>query len=81
VEGSGNSRLKVSFFRPFKGDYYIIELADDYSHALVGSPDRETLWILARTRQLPGHVVEKLTARARELGFPADELIWTVQDC
>lgn len=33
-----NSKLKVSFFRPFYGDYYIIDLADDYSYALVGSP-------------------------------------------
>lgn len=81
VAGSGNSRLKVSFFRPFKGDYYIIELAEDYSHALVGSPDRGTLWILARNRELPANVIEQLTARARELGFPASELIWTVQDC
>ncbi|MDX5347169.1 MAG: lipocalin family protein [Hymenobacteraceae bacterium] len=52
VDGSNNSKLKVQFFWPFKGDYWILDLADDYSYALVGSPDRESLWVLARTPRL-----------------------------
>lgn len=43
-----NSKLKVQFFWPFKGDYWIIELDDNYEYAVVGSPDRESLWILSR---------------------------------
>src|SRR6056297_2005 len=38
VENSGNAKLKVQFFWPFRGDYWIIELADDYSYAVVGVP-------------------------------------------
>ena len=41
-------KLKVKFFGLFDGDYYILELADDYSYAVVGSPSRQYLWILAR---------------------------------
>lgn len=48
VPGTGNARLKVRFFGPFAGDYYIIGLADDYSWALVGHPSRQYLWILSR---------------------------------
>ena len=48
VDRATNARLEVSFFRPFWGDYWIIDLADDYSYAVVGHPGRDYLWILAR---------------------------------
>src|SRR6478609_896075 len=47
-----NSKLKVQFFWPFKGNYWIIDLAEDYSYAVVGEPGREYLWILSRTREM-----------------------------
>lgn len=68
--------LKVSFFRPFYGGYNIIELAGDYSYALVAGPTREYLWILARTPELPNITLEMLVTKARVLGFPAEELIF-----
>ncbi len=69
-------QLKVSFFRPFYGGYNIIELAPDYGWALVAGPSRKYLWILARGTALPAGVLERLKARAAELGFPADKLIF-----
>ena len=57
------------------GDYWIIGLADDYSWAVVGSPDRKYLWILARTPRLD----EKGTAAAIEIaranGFDVSRLM------
>jgi len=50
---SGNAKLKVQFFWPFKGKYWIIDLADDYSYAVVGHPNRKYLWILSRTPVMP----------------------------
>ena len=41
--------FRVSFFRPFYGDYRIIDLAPDYSHAVVTSGTMDYLWILSRT--------------------------------
>lgn len=38
VKNTGNAKLKVQFFWPFKGDYWIIALADDYSYAVVSAP-------------------------------------------
>ena len=49
VDRSTNAKLKVSFFRPFWGDYWIVDLAGDYSYAVVGHPSRDYLWILSRT--------------------------------
>jgi apolipoprotein D and lipocalin family protein len=75
-----NAKLKVSFFRPFYGDYWIIALADDYSYALVGAPSREYLWILSRTKTLDTATKENLIAKITDLGFDAAKLIWTVQE-
>src|SRR5574343_1514798 len=52
VEGSGNARLRVSFFWPFYGDYWILALDEGYSEVLVGTPDRRYGWVLARQPQL-----------------------------
>jgi apolipoprotein D and lipocalin family protein len=73
-------QLKVSFFGPFYGGYNIIELAPDYSYALVCGPKRSYLWILARERQLPAETYSRLVQRAKDLGFPTDDLIVVPQD-
>ncbi|HPC93977.1 MAG TPA: lipocalin family protein [Sedimentisphaerales bacterium] len=73
--------LKVSFFGPFYGSYVIIALdRDQYSYALVCGPSRSYLWILARDRSLDPSVVDMLAARAKELGFDTDALIWVEHD-
>jgi len=81
-----NSRLKVRFapsllsFLPFVwGDYQIIELAPDYSHALVGSPDRKYLWVLSRTPRMDEGVYQRLLEAARAQGFDTGHMIRTKQ--
>ena len=76
VEDPATGYLKVSFFGPFYGSYVIAELEqDDYAYALISGPDTSYLWILARAPTLEPTVLQRLVARARELGFPTDELI------
>jgi apolipoprotein D and lipocalin family protein len=81
VEASSNARLKVRFapaalgFLPFVwGDYWIIGLADDYSWAVVGSPDRQYLWVLARSPRLDPGVYAVAIGTARPNGFDVDRL-------
>ena len=81
VKGSNNARLKVQFFWPFKGDYYIIALEEDYSLAMVGAPNRKYLWILSRTRQPDEAKVQKYISQAKDLGFDTDALEYTDQSC
>ena len=74
-------RLKVSFFGPFYGGYNIIELdKQDYAYALVAGPDRDYLWILARTPALDRTILARLIDKARSLGFATDQLIFTEQN-
>lgn len=79
-----NSKLEVRFapgwlsFLPFVwGDYQIMELAPDYSHAVVGAPGRDYLWILARTPRLDDPTFDALAARAAAQGFDVSRLIRT----
>lgn len=74
-----SSKLKVRFFWPFEGDYWIVDIDPDYKWSLVGTPDRRYMWILSRTPSLSEQVYERIAARARELGFNVDRLIRTKQ--
>lgn len=71
--------LKVSFFGPFYGGYNVLQLAPDYRYALVSGPDRDYLWILARTPTLPASDLEALVNTARTMGFAAEQLIYVRQ--
>ena len=80
------SQLKVRFapsflsFLPFVwGDYQIIELADDYTHSVVGEPARKYLWILSRTPQMDDRTFTKLTEAAAAQGFDVSKLVRTRQ--
>ena len=75
-----NSKLKVSFFRPFYGDYWIIDVDKDYKVALVGSPSREYLWILSRTKTIDEKTKGNLLIKAAAFGFDTKKFIWTIQE-
>lgn len=80
IDEESVGRLKVSFFGPFYGGYNILALDDDYRWALVSGPNRNYLWILARTPTLESDLEAQLRQRAAELDFPTDALIDVVQD-
>ena len=79
VVNSGNARLRVSFFWPFYGDYYVLALDPDYQWALVGAPGRDYLWMLSRTPELPEATFNELVQKAQSLGFNTEALQKTVQ--
>jgi len=75
VEGSNNTRLRVSFFWPFYGDYWVFGLDPDYRWAVVGSPSRRSLWVLSRTPVLPPAELERALGIARAQGFDLTPLV------
>jgi len=79
-KNSGNAKLKVQFFWPLKGKYWIIDLADDYSYAVVSHPNKKYLWILSRTSQMNEIIYQKITKRLLEKGFDLTKLQTTKQD-
>ena len=80
VEGTGNSKLRVSFFWPFYGDYWVIGLVPDYRWAVVGAPGRNYLWVLSRTPTLPAGDYAEAVGIAAAQGFDIARLRATPQD-
>lgn len=81
VEGSHNAKLRVQFFWPFRGDYWIIDLADDYSYAVVGAPNRKYLWFLSRTPEMDPVLYQQIVDRTAAKGFDMSKLQKTDQTC
>jgi len=78
-KNSGNAKLKVQFFWPFSGKYWIIDLAEDYSYAVVSHPNRKYLWILSRTPHMNETVYQQIRNRLEEKGFDLSNLQKTDQ--
>jgi apolipoprotein D and lipocalin family protein len=73
------AKLKVQFFWPFSGDYWVIELDADYRYAVIGHPSREYLWILSRDPKMDTEVYEMLRSRIEAHGFDLELLNRTPQ--
>jgi len=70
-----NAKLKVEFFWPFAGDYWIIQLGENYEYAVVGSPKKDYLWILCRKPVMDEAVYNKILAKLVEQGYDINKLI------
>jgi len=75
VRGTGNAQFKIQFFWPFKADYWIIELADDYSYAVVGHPKHKFLSIMSRKPEIEAHLLESVLKRCAKKGYNTDLLV------
>lgn len=69
VPGSQGAKLKVTFFWPFAGDYWVLDRGDDYDWAIVGEPSGTYLWILSRDPTPGKDVLDAHLQRARALGY------------
>jgi apolipoprotein D and lipocalin family protein len=81
VRGSGNAKLRVQFFWPFRGNYWIIDLAEDYTYAVVGDPSRKYLWILSRTPAMDPALYDEIVRRTEAQGFDTTKLVKADQSC
>lgn len=79
VPNSGNAKLKVQFFWPFRADYWIIDLASDYSYAVISAPNKKYLWILSRTSTMNEIIYQEIVSRLKEKGFEVSKLQKTIQ--
>lgn len=81
VDTQTNARLEVTFDSFFtklfrvKGEYVIIKLSEGYDTVLIGSTDRKSLWLMARTPGIDPQVFDEYKKYASELGFPVSELV------
>jgi len=74
TDKQSNAKLKVQFFWPFKGDYWIIDLDENYQYVIVSEPSRQYLWILSRTPKMQPELLEKLKRKIQGKGFDLNYL-------
>lgn len=79
IDSETFARLYVQFIWPFRADYWIIDLADDYSYAVVGQPSKQYLWLLSRTPTLERDVLQGILDRLPANGYDPRKLDLTPQ--
>ena len=79
VDTDSNAKLKVAFFGPFEGNYWIVDLDADYQWAVVGEPSRRYLWILSRTPSMEESVYDDIISRLPEKMYDSGRLLKTLQ--
>lgn len=75
VDSATNARLNVSFFWPFRGDYWIIDLGPEYEYAVVGTPNRKYLWVLSRTPAMNDTLYAAIMERVKGVGFDPERVV------
>jgi apolipoprotein D and lipocalin family protein len=79
VDPVTNAKLKVSFFWPFRGDYWVLDLGREYEYSVLGTPWREYLWILSRSPTMDEALYARILETVRRLGFDPNRLRKTQQ--
>ena len=74
------AKLKVSFFWFFYGDYFVMELEDNYQWAVIGSDSDKYLWILSRTAQMEDATYQMLLEKIKNRVYNLDKLIKVEQN-
>lgn len=84
VDPATNAKLEVSFvslfgWQLFWGDYWVLDLAPDYSYVIVGTPDYRYGWLLSRTPVVSKELRNNLDERLRSLGYDPAAFVDTPQ--
>jgi apolipoprotein D and lipocalin family protein len=79
VDKTTNAKLKVSFFWPFWGSYWIIGLDTDYQWAVVGHPSRHYLWVLSRSPQMDEVLYQQILEQIADQGYDLNLIKKTLQ--
>jgi apolipoprotein D and lipocalin family protein len=79
VDKTTNAKLKVSFFWPFSGAYWIIALDPEYGWAVVGHPGRDYLWILSRSPRMDAALYRTLLELIADKGYDLTRIERTLQ--
>jgi apolipoprotein D and lipocalin family protein len=73
------AKLRVQFFWPFSGKYWILDLGKEYEYAIVGEPDKKYLWILSRKPKMDEKLYSALTEKIKSWGYDLSKLQKTPQ--
>lgn len=78
-EGDG-AHWKVQFIWPLRFDFLVIDLAEDYSYTVIGVPDRDHVWIMAREPKLDNATYDGILTRLAQQGYDTDNILKVPQE-
>jgi apolipoprotein D and lipocalin family protein len=70
-----NAEWGMQFVWPFKGDYRIIYLAEDYSMTVIGRNKRDYVWVMARSPSLPESEFDHAMRIIEEAGYDTSQVL------
>jgi apolipoprotein D and lipocalin family protein len=79
IDKQSNAKLKGSFAGFSSAPYWVIDLDENYQYAVVGSPERKTLWILSRTPEMSDATYQKILRKVEVAGYNPAKLEKTPQ--
>lgn len=74
VEGTGNALWGMQFIWPFKSQYKIAYLSENYTQTIIARDARDYVWIMARTPQIADAEYEKLVQIVKNIGYDVTNL-------
>ena len=74
VSDSSNAVWGMQFLWPFKAEYRVIYLTDDYSQTVIGRSKRDYVWIMARQPTIPDAEYDNIIGYLAEQGYQVDEI-------
>lgn len=69
-----NAEWGMQFVWPFKSDYRIVHLDEEYSRTIIGRQKRDFVWIMARTSTIPAEDYEQLLRVCESLGYDVSKI-------
>ena len=69
VDTKTNAHWDMQFLWPFKSEYRIVFLDENYQHTIIGRSKRDYLWIMSRSPDMSQAIYQQLVKRAVQLGY------------
>jgi apolipoprotein D and lipocalin family protein len=80
VDNKAGNKWKIQFIWPLKFDYLVVDLAKDYSWTVVGVPDRDHVWIMAREKTMDETTYAEIVKRLKAQEFDVSKIEKVKQD-
>jgi apolipoprotein D and lipocalin family protein len=74
VPDSGNAAWKMQFIWPFKSEYLIAYLSDDYQHTIIARNKRDYVWLMSRSPDIDAQTYGELVSKIEGMGYDISKL-------
>jgi len=74
VQSENNAEWGMRFIWPFKGEFLVIYLDEDYEHTIIGRTRRDYVWIMSREPEMDEADYQRLVSFIEDRGYDISDL-------